>query len=122
MTVIVCVGLLAPLGWSKEAQNDYGGYFPLNLFLVNLADAGGKKYLKTKIALELSGEMALEEIIRRKVMIRDVILMHLSSKTFEDINTVDGKIELRNELVMRLNQSLHGAAIRKIYFTEFVIQ
>jgi flagellar FliL protein len=51
-----------------------------------------------------------------------MILLLLSSKTLEQIQDIDGKIALRNELVSRINQALQQGRIKNLYFTEFVIQ
>ncbi len=96
--------------------------FPLETFVVNLNDPGGKRYLKTNIELEYVTEAMGEELQRRLPQLRDLILLLLSSKGLDDIQTVDGKIALRRELVQRINQILTTGKIRNLYFTEFVIQ
>ena len=54
--------------------------------------------------------------------LRDGILLLLSSKSMEEIQGIEGKIALRSELVMRVNQILKQGKVRNLYFTEFVIQ
>ena len=51
-----------------------------------------------------------------------MILLLLSSKSLDEIQTVEGKIALRQELIQRINQILTTGKIRNLYFTEFVIQ
>jgi flagellar FliL protein len=46
----------------------------------------------------------------------------LSSKTFQDISTFEGKLQLRAELLAMLNQHLSTGMIINIYFTEFIVQ
>jgi len=53
---------------------------------------------------------------------RDVILLHLSSKTLDEIRSIDGKVELKNALIKRINQVLKQGKIRNLFFTQFVIQ
>ena len=109
----------------KEAtapEDDVGQVFGMETFLVNLTDRGGKRYLKTKITLELSSEPAVEEATARMPQLRDGILLLLSSKSMEEIQGIEGKIALRSELVMRVNQILKQGKVRNLYFTEFVIQ
>jgi len=48
--------------------------------------------------------------------------MLLSSKTSEELSTLEGKILLRKEIVDRLNQALGQATVARVYFTDFVIQ
>ncbi len=105
-----------------DQASSFGNILPLEPFVVNLADPGGKRYLKTKIELELAAGTLQDELSTRMPQLRDTILLQLSSKTMEDIQNIDGKIALRNELIMRINQILTKGKIRNLYFTEFVVQ
>ena len=99
-----------------------GEMFPLDTFVVNLADAGGKRYLRATMQLELAPEEHAETLEQRLPQIRDVVLTILPTKEFKDIRTVEGKSTLRTEILDRLNEMLNGEIIANIYFTEFVIQ
>jgi flagellar FliL protein len=46
----------------------------------------------------------------------------LSSKSYSDIGTVEGKYKMRDEIVARVNQYLTNSKVSTAYFTEFVIQ
>jgi flagellar FliL protein len=107
-----------------EAVKDIevGAMFDMDPFVVNLNEAGGKRYLKSKIEIEFVGDNVRLEMINRLPQMRDVILLHLSSKTLDEIRSVDGKIELKNALINRINQVLKQGKIRNLYFTQFVIQ
>ena len=104
----------------KEAS--MGHTFPLDTFVVNLNDPGGKRYLKTKIELEYVDELLGDELKQRLPQLRDVILLLLSSKGLDEIQGVEGKISLRREMIQRINQTLKAGKVRNIYFTQFVIQ
>ena len=58
---------------------------------MNLADSGGKRYLRVTMALELSDPEALTNIESRLPQIRDAILMILPTKTFDEVSTTEGK-------------------------------
>ena len=105
-----------------EPKDEIGTMFPLEPFVVNLADSSGKRFLKTTMELELSDEALAEEIKARLPQIKDSILLLLSSKNFNDIYTVHGKIKLREEIIIRVNTFLKHGRVRNVYFTEFVIQ
>jgi flagellar FliL protein len=101
---------------------ELGPTFPLETFIVNLAGAAGERYLKVRMELELKESSLVPELEKRTPQIRDTVLLLLSSKTFDDIATFRGKTKLRNEITSRLNAVLPPASIKKIYFTEFVVQ
>jgi len=111
---------------SKGEKNgvplDVGPTRSLDTFIVNLADPLGKRYLKVKMDLELSDEKVVSELEKRLPQLKDTILTTLCSKTYEEIGTLEGKMQLRMEIQARLNQHLKAGKIKNIYFTEFIVQ
>ena len=103
-------------------EDTIGPLFSLSTFIVNLADQGGKRYLRITMDLELTGEEIEEKLEKRLPQIRDKILMIIPSKTFEELNSSQGKAALRDELIIKLNGMLTNDYVENIYFTEFVIQ
>ena len=88
--------------------------------MVNLADPNARRYLKIVLDVEMTGNPELLEANMPKI--RDALLMLLSSKTSQDLGTLEGKILLRKEIVDRLNQAIGQAKVARVYFTDFVIQ
>ena len=107
---------------SENAGISIGAMFPLDPFILNLSGEGGKRFLKLTIELEMSNTALSNEITANLPKIKDSILILLSSKTFKDIYTVEGKFKLRDEITTRINRFLVTGQVRSIYFTEFVIQ
>jgi flagellar FliL protein len=97
---------------------------PLNSFVVNLLDKNGvgKRYLKVTMQLEVGKEEEKLLIENHNPQIRDTVLLLLSSQSLKEINTMDGKLELKQALLSRMNQILGDGVVRRIYFTEFVVQ
>jgi flagellar FliL protein len=89
-------------------------------FVVNLADPNARRYLKVVLDVEMTGNPELLEANMAKV--RDSLLLLLSSKTSQELATLEGKITLRKEIVDRLNQALGQSKVARVYFTDFVIQ
>jgi len=102
--------------------SNIGLTYSLDPFIVNLVDDFGDRYLKVNLTLELGNSLVKEELDKRLPQIRDIILILLSSKSFEDIKDVQGKLRLREEIMSKLNNTLITGEIRKVYFTEFVVQ
>ena len=95
---------------------------PMEPFIVNLAQSKGKRFLKVAITLELSSLEVNAEINENIQKITDSILILLSSKTFEDVYSVQGKFKLKDEVTTRVNRFLVLGHVKDAYFTEFVIQ
>lgn len=109
----------------KEAAEDpfIGEFVPLETFFVNLAGSRGGKIARVTMELEIENKNSdiTEEIERRKPQIRDIIIILLSSKTYEQISTKEGKDNLRDEIKGRLNSFLTKGKINSILFTEFLL-
>lgn len=90
--------------------------------IVNLMDDKGERYLKAGVQVEVSSEDCLAELEELKPKVTDGILVLLSSKSYGDIASLDGKQRLRDEIAVRLNGYMTSGQVRKVYFTEFLIQ
>lgn len=106
----------------EKEQPDIGPLYSIGTMIVNLADKGGKRYLRVNMELELSHPEVAEEIEKRLPLVRDSILMVLSTKSYQDISTTDGKNALRTELVTDLGKFFMEGNIVNVFFTEFVVQ
>ncbi len=106
----------------RATRDRSGATLPLETFIANLADDGGKRYLKTTMQVEFLGETVPSGVDARLPQIRDLLLTLLTSKTFDQIRTPEGKQELREEIIARLNQVLDRDAVKAVYFTEFIVQ
>jgi len=94
----------------------------LKTFVLNLADPGGRRYLKVKLDLELVNKDTKKELKGRLPEVLDQFIMVLSSKTFKQIQGVAGKTKLREELMARANSVLKKGKVKKVFFTEFVVK
>jgi len=105
----------------KKAQG-IGPTFHLDPFIVNLADAGGKRFLRVTMELEVKNADLQKELEKSLPRVQDAILTILPSKKYADLHTTQGKTALRQEIMKKLNAFLPGKPVTHVYFTEFVIQ
>ena len=105
-----------------EEKEFVGTMVPMEMFLVNLSGANGRKLLKVLMELEVEGQKVQEEIEKRKPQIRDIIITLLSSKTYEQVSSVEGKDYLREEVRDTVNSFLTKGKIKRVLFTEFIYQ
>ncbi|MBF0401001.1 MAG: flagellar basal body-associated FliL family protein [Magnetococcales bacterium] len=107
---------------AKDTNAMVGDMYKLEPFVVNLNEPKGSRYLKTTIQLEMSSPELKAELDRRSAQLQDVILALLTSKTFQELQALEGKFRLREELLSRINALLVNGTVSRVYFTEFVIQ
>jgi len=72
---------------------------------------------KTAYLVELE-----EKLNSRLPIMDDTVITLLSTKSYEDLYTAEGKEKLRMEIMSILSQKLPDLHILSIYFTEFVVQ
>lgn len=107
---------------SSSAQNVATNITNIPAVTVNLSDTDPIRYLRVSMDVELSTAEAVDEIKAQNAKIRDSIIILLSGKTYRELASARGKLEVKNEVASRINQILGSPRVVRIYFTEFVIQ
>ena len=107
--------------------------------IINLMDPTGRRYIRVTLVVEFAPDnpeyaslpeeektaylTSFEEKLNLRLPIMDdTIITLLSTKTYEDLYTAEGKEKLRGEIMNTLSQKLPDLHIISIYFTEFVVQ
>lgn len=111
-----------PVAEEADIKTTIGPIYSLESFVVNLNEDDGKRYLRVTMDLELSTEALSEEVTRRLPQVRNAMLMILPSKKYSEVSTIEGKNQLRDEIVVALNAFLQSGRVSNLYFTEFVVQ
>ncbi len=105
-----------------DGPQDDGGIYELEPFIVNLADITKVRYLKITVKLDLVRSKHADDLNNNLPQIRDTLILLLSSKDFAAIRTVEGKMELRDEILQRVNAIFRSNKVKMAYFTDFVTQ
>lgn len=90
--------------------------------LVNLAEPQGRRYLKLALDIEVKDKIAADELNKSMPKVKDALILLLSSKTYEDLGSLENKILLKKEVVERLTLVLGEQKVLRVYITEIVVQ
>lgn len=107
--------------------------------IINLVDPTGRKYIRVTIVAEFAPDNPEYESLpeeekaayltefeaklnSRLPIMDDTVITLLSTKTYEDLYTAEGKEKLRAEIMQILSEKLVDLHLVAIYFTEFVVQ
>ena len=107
--------------------------------IINLVDPTGRKYIRVTIVAEFAPDNPEYESLpeeekaayltefesklnSRLPIMDDTVITLLSTKTYEDLYTAEGKETLRAEIMQILSEKLVDLHLIAIYFTEFVVQ
>ncbi len=115
------VGKNVPVPELNQAAS-LGPMVDISEFIVNIISADGNHYVKSALTLELTNQEAKDEINRRMPQIRDAILLLVGNKTFEELQDLEGKKQLKAEIMSKINSILETGKVKAIFFTEFVVQ
>ncbi len=101
-------------------------FMQLNPLTVNLQGDDGQRYLRVGLSLKFLDPKAQDYLTEHMPEIRSRILLALSNKQPEDLETVDGKRALAQELKLLVEQPTQpgnrSVKIDDVLFTEFVVQ
>jgi flagellar FliL protein len=107
---------------SEGGEAEVSEVIELLPFIVNLADREDPKYLRMTVSLGI-GEGSSEKpdpLFTTKV--RNAILAVVTTKTADQVLTVEGKTELRKEMLEAAQSAVSKPAVRAIYITDFIVQ
>ncbi len=111
----------APAASEAKAAVQFGPAVQIGSFTVNLAGEG-ERYLKTGVAVEVSGPDAQTELTNRDPQVKDIVIAVLSAKTMAGVASQEGKEAVKREIRDRINRLLSKGRVRNVFFTEFVFQ
>jgi flagellar FliL protein len=94
--------------------------FSVDPFVVNLSEPG--RYLKVTMQFELSGEVDEKAVTEKVPILRDVIITLIGNQTYDYAASTEGKVQLKDEILLRTNRLFGKEVFRNLYFTDFVMQ
>ncbi|MBI4522663.1 MAG: flagellar basal body-associated FliL family protein [Deltaproteobacteria bacterium] len=107
---------------SKKKETKKEIVAELEPFAVNLAGPGLSRYLRLVLRVSLQEEEDKQRIKEAATQIRDSLLMLLTSKRADELLTVEGKTQLRGEVVGEINKAAGKELVKAVYFKDFLIQ
>jgi flagellar FliL protein len=116
--------LLAPKAPPPPKPPTVGKTLDLGEFIVNLGD---ENYLKAGVALGLKEGIDPKKLEEETAPLRDAALMAFAGKTRSQLNTLEGKHKVKEEIRERVNEVLEHKthekeSVLEVYFTSFTTQ
>lgn len=110
-------------GHGKKTSSKFGPLVDIGTFVANLtAPNGASRYAKVGLHVEAANEDAKAKIEAAIVPIRNEALMYLSGLQADQAIGQEKIRALQEELLKRLTALVGRNTIRRVYFSEFVIQ
>lgn len=96
--------------------------YTMDNLVVNLAGVP-KRMIMVQVNLDMISPIAFQEIMDfdNRAKARDRIVRILNDKTFDDLETIQGKLFLKDKIVSEVNQVLSKGLVKDVYFSAFVM-
>lgn len=90
--------------------------------IVNPAATAGTRFLNVTLVFEYSKSDLQAELQEQDFRIRDALIGIFISKRIDEVDGPDDKERLRQEILFAVNRLLTKGKVKKVYFTNFVMQ
>ncbi len=112
-----------PVADAAEEMPSMGVLVGLNEIIVTLQSSPSRpRYLRITVDLEVKDQVTADLATARIPQLRDAVIMTLSGKTAEELNSPEGRKGLRDEIFRKIDSSFPDGALMNIYFSDLVIQ
>jgi flagellar FliL protein len=107
---------------SAEPPPDFGSFYEVENMIINPAESQGSRYLMVNVGFESDQEIVLTELENKEVVIRDRVIKMLGEFTVPELSDIDRRAFLKDTLLTSVNQVLQDGEVRRLYFTQYVLQ
>ncbi len=95
--------------------------YTMEPFTVNLIGENDQ-IARTVVSLGMLDERGFEEVVTKAPVARDAIVRILQEKKFKDIESIQGKLFLKDQIAQEVNGFLEEGVVRDVYLSDFVVQ
>ena len=106
---------------SREMKTEDPLVFTMDKFTVNL-DGYPRRIIQAEVNLLLLDKDGFEQVIRLGSKGRDSIVRILNGKQFSEVETLQGKLKLKEQISTTLNELMVEGVVKDVYFSEFIVK
>lgn len=105
-----------------EKLNEGPLVYTMDKFIVNLSGEP-KRTIRIQVNLDMIDAESYQGIMdnENRARARDRIVKLLNDKTFDDLESIQGKLFLKDKIVSEVNTILKQGLVKDVYFTDFVM-
>lgn len=94
----------------------------INNITVNTLGSGGRRYVIAEVALEVSDQLVIDEIIAREPQLRDEFIRYLRRQTAQHVLDLGFQERSRRDLTGMLNAHLNSGKVDSMYYVKLLLQ
>ena len=107
---------------SKTLVPEIGIIHIIDNITVNTLGSGGRRYVIADVAIEVSDQAIVDEIVSREPQIRDEFIKYLRRQTAQHVLDLDFQERSRLELTESINSHLNAGKIDSLYYIKLLLQ
>lgn len=104
-------------------QQEAPSVYTMDVFKANLKGEPVRA-IELEVNVDMASREGYEELMdaTNKSRVRDAVMGILHDKSFDDVETVQGKLFLKDQIAKAINSILNQGIVKDVYFTEFKIE
>ncbi len=97
--------------------------YTMDKFTVNLSGEPARM-IRLEVNLEMLSKDGFEEVMNPdvKTRARDKILQILNNKNYSEIESIQGKLFLKDQITSEINNLLYQGVVKEVFFSDFIVQ
>lgn len=95
--------------------------FEIEDIIVNPANTKGEQLLLTSLAFDVPDEIIQKDLEKKQILVKDLVISILSSKTIHQLSDTSYKDSLRAEISKQVQSMFSDLIINKVYFSKYII-
>lgn len=96
--------------------------YSIDDIIVNPSGTDGKRLLLTSVGLDVASEEQYQELEKREILVKDIIISVLASKNMEELKDYNQKDSLKIEISQQIRKMVRKVRVNKVYFSKYIIQ
>jgi len=107
----------------KASGKEEAGSFivPITGVIVNPKNSGGQHYLMVNLGIDVDSPEHQKLLASRTIIIKDLLLTYLSSKTLPELTAPAFKDELKKTLEASIKKLMKEIKVNNIYFSKYIV-
>jgi len=107
---------------SEAASGIFTETYPESTITLRSTQGGRFRYVTVETVLLCPTAACLDQVKANKAKVEDAIQSSLSSRSYQELDTLEVKFRVKHEVLSKVNSFLNDTAATDILFTTFLVQ
>lgn len=105
-----------------KAEGESNFFFTVDDVIINPAGTNGQRLMLVSVGLGVNSDEEAKKLKEKEVLVKDIVISTLGSKTLTDLSQTYSKDSLKVQLTKIFADRLPDMEINSVYFPKYIIQ